>query len=64
MIGKILILNILQHYLEAITSFDKVIEFQPDDVEAWYQRGLALSNLQQYSGAIASFDKATQLQPD
>jgi tetratricopeptide (TPR) repeat protein len=49
---------------EAIASFDKAIEFQPDKYEAWNNRGVTLSNLGRFDEAIASFDKAIEFIPD
>ncbi len=51
-------------FSEAITSFDKAIEFKSDYYEVWYSRGVALNNLEQFSEAIASFDKAVEIKPD
>lgn len=53
-----------QRYEDAIDSYDKVIEFNPLDAEAWGNRGGVLSMLQRYEDAIASFDKAIQIQPN
>ncbi len=53
-----------QSYEEAIASFDKAIEFKPDDFNAWNNRGIALGNLNRYEEAIASYDKAIELKPD
>ncbi|WP_231636852.1 tetratricopeptide repeat protein, partial [Planktothricoides sp. SR001] len=39
----------LQRYSEAIESYEKALEIQPDYHEAWHNRGIALDNLQRYS---------------
>ena len=49
---------------QAIASYDKVIEFKPDDHEAWHNRGIALGNLNRYEQAIASYGKAIEFKPD
>ncbi|MFN6496601.1 MAG: tetratricopeptide repeat protein, partial [Nostoc sp. DedQUE01] len=52
------------NFVSAIASFDKAIEFNPDNYSAWLGRGLALDNLGQFKEAIASFDKAIEFNPD
>ncbi|MDJ0799544.1 MAG: tetratricopeptide repeat protein, partial [Calothrix sp. MO_167.B12] len=54
----------LERYEEAIASYDKALEFQPDYYLAWYNRGVNLENLERYEEAIASYDKALEFQPD
>ncbi|WP_255427086.1 tetratricopeptide repeat protein [Sphaerospermopsis sp. LEGE 00249] len=56
--------NIKQDYQAAISSFDKALEFKPDDHEAWNNRGNSLDNLGRYEEAIASYDKALEFKPD
>ena len=51
-------------YEGAIASFDRAIEIKPDDHQAWYGRGLALSNLRRYEEVIASYDRAIEIKPD
>jgi tetratricopeptide (TPR) repeat protein len=53
-----------QDYKEAIASYDKALEFKPDDHQAWYNRGIALENLGRYEEAIASFTEALKVKPD
>ncbi|HBE17581.1 MAG TPA: hypothetical protein DDW51_08205, partial [Cyanobacteria bacterium UBA11367] len=50
--------------LEAIASWDKAIELDPDDYRPWIGRGLALFNLGRLEEAIASYDRAIQIKPD
>jgi tetratricopeptide (TPR) repeat protein len=53
-----------QHECEAaIAHSDKSITRQPDDVNAWYERGQAQANLGSYPEAIASFNQALFLKP-
>jgi CHAT domain-containing protein/Flp pilus assembly protein TadD len=47
-----------------IASFDKALEFKPDDREAWHSRGVALDNLGRLEEAIASYDKALEIKRD
>ena len=49
---------------KALASFDKALEFKPDDDVAWYNRGYALGNLGRLEEAITSYDKALEFQPD
>ncbi len=58
------VIHELEHYIEAVECWHKVLAFQPDYHEAWYNRGIALRNLGKWDEAIASFDKAIQLKPD
>lgn len=51
-------------YEEAAASYDKALELQPNYYQAWYNRGLALSNLGRHEAAVVSFDKVLELQPD
>jgi tetratricopeptide (TPR) repeat protein len=37
-----------------------MIQLQPDDEEAWFQRGFVLYKLQRYEEAIASYDRAIE----
>ncbi len=57
-------LDDLGRYEEAIASFDKAIEFEPDFHEAWNNRGAALGYLERYEEVIASCDKAIEFEPD
>jgi tetratricopeptide (TPR) repeat protein len=49
---------------EAIESFDKAIEIDPNDASTWCNKGTALSNLGKNQEAIESFDKASELNPN
>lgn len=50
--------------LNKIASYDKALQFKPEDDQAWYNRGVALRNLGRFEDAIASYDKALQFKPD
>ena len=54
----------LERYLESVASYDKAIEFKPDDHITWSNQGNSLDNLQKYDEAIASYDKAIEFKPD
>lgn len=41
-----------------------MLELQPDDYEAWNNKGVVLKNLGRYSKAIAAYNQALQIKPD
>jgi tetratricopeptide (TPR) repeat protein len=53
-----------KEYEQAIASWDRALEFKPDDHEAWNNRGIALANLGRFEDAIASYDRALEIKPD
>jgi tetratricopeptide (TPR) repeat protein len=55
--------DVEQDYGNAITSYDKALEFKPD-FRAWNNRGLALFKLGRQEEAIANYDKALEVKPD
>jgi tetratricopeptide (TPR) repeat protein len=48
----------------AIVSYDRAIDFKPHNHQAWYNRGIALSNLGRYEEAVVSYGKALDIKPD
>ena len=46
---------------EAISAYDKALEIQPDDAEAWNNKGNALSDLGRKGEAISAYDKALEI---
>ena len=56
--------NVRKDYQAAISSYNKAVEFKPDDHEAWNNRGISLYNLGRYEEAISSYDKAVEFKPD
>jgi tetratricopeptide (TPR) repeat protein len=52
---------LLERYEEALVSFDKVIELDPNDALTWNMRGLLMSLLGWDEEAITSWDKAIAL---
>ncbi len=57
-------LHDLGKYQEAIKCYDKVIELEPDDYAAYYNKGLALHDLGKYKEAIDCYDKAIEIKLD
>ncbi|MEQ8192140.1 MAG: tetratricopeptide repeat protein, partial [Candidatus Eremiobacterota bacterium] len=53
----------LGKYKEAIKYFDKAIEINPKDVEAWNNKGYTFIKLGKYEEAIKCFDKAIEINP-
>jgi len=49
---------------EALQHFDRAIEINPNDSDAWYYRGDTLADLGKYEEAIASFNRAIEIKPD
>ena len=50
-------------YDRAIVDFDKVIELNPDDAEAYYNRGNAYYEKQEFAQSIRDYSKAIELKP-
>jgi predicted O-linked N-acetylglucosamine transferase (SPINDLY family)/glycosyltransferase involved in cell wall biosynthesis len=53
-----------KHFVKALGLFDREIQANPDDAEAYYSRGNALYVLQQCPAAVESYDQAILLKPD
>ncbi|WP_027403796.1 tetratricopeptide repeat protein [Aphanizomenon flos-aquae] len=56
--------RVRENHEEAISSYDKAVEFKPDNHQAWYNRGISLRKLGRYEEAISSYDKAVEFKPD
>ena len=54
----------LGEYVGAIANYTKVIQLEPDNANAYYNRGLAKSLLKRYIHAIPDYDRAIRLKPD
>ena len=54
----------LKKYREAIQDYNKVIELNPNFVNAYYNRGIAKFNLQDYREAIQDYNKVIELNPN
>ena len=51
-------------YLASIRDFDQVLQIDPDNSRAYYNRGFAYYHLEMYSEAEADFDKSVELNPN
>ena len=51
-------------YQEAIDSYDKALEIDPNNADAWMKKGGALLFLQQYLESIDNFNKALEINPN
>ena len=51
-------------FAEAEAAFDKAIQYDKNNYEAFYLRGCAKINEKKYKDAIADFEKAIELKPD
>ncbi len=47
---------------EAVNLYNQLLVIQPDNTEAWNNRGNALAALKRYEQAIGSYDKAIEIQ--
>jgi tetratricopeptide (TPR) repeat protein len=48
---------------EAIKAYEKSIEINPQSVDAWNNKELALRNLKRYNEALEAYDKAIEINP-
>ncbi len=48
---------------EAVNYFDKALELNPNHVDAWNNKGVALANLGKHEEAIVYYDKALVIKP-
>ncbi len=48
-------------YQGAIVLFTEILQFNPNEVEAYYNRGIAYTKLNNYPAALADFNKALTL---
>jgi tetratricopeptide (TPR) repeat protein len=54
----------LDRYGEAIRSYEKNIEIDPNSWKAWNNKGVALNTLGRYTEAIVCFGEALKINPD
>jgi tetratricopeptide (TPR) repeat protein len=59
-----LLFNAEKEYKNAISSWEKAIEFQPAYPAAWFKRGVALQDLMRDQEAIESYERAISYKPD
>jgi tetratricopeptide (TPR) repeat protein len=57
-------LHQLRRYEEAIDRYNQVISLEPENYQAWYNRGNAFYKLERSSEAIASYNQAVAIKPD
>jgi Flp pilus assembly protein TadD len=55
------IANVL--YAEQLAAFEKALYLDPDNAEAWFNKGYALAGMQRYDEAIAAFDRVRVIDP-
>ena len=53
-----------EKYQEAIVCYNKAIELNPNDENAWCFKGKCLSDMQRYEEAIVCYNKAIELNPN
>ena len=51
-------------YQKALQSFNKALELDPNNVEAWYNKGRVLEDIGKDQEALKCFNKALELDPD
>ena len=49
---------------EALASYDKALEINPENDKAYFNRGIVLDDLGRKEEALASYDKALEINPD
>jgi tetratricopeptide (TPR) repeat protein len=59
-----LCLSNLKRYEEALVSYNKVIELDPNYAPVWFNQGMVLSQLERYKEALVSWDKTIELDPN
>ena len=57
-------LEVLERYEDAIASFDKAIEFNPNSYKAFNSKGYLLVQLERDEEALESFEQALKIQPN
>ena len=53
-----------ENYAESVIYYDKVLDQDPDYIEAYYQRARAKYYSEQYKSAISDLDKFISMNPD
>ena len=54
----------LHEYEDAIESYQKAIELNPEDAGAYYNMGISYDNIEAYEKAIEAYQKAIELNPE
>ncbi len=50
-------------YAEQLQAFEKAVSLEPDNAEAWFNKGYALPGMKRYDEAIAAFDRVKVIDP-
>ena len=50
-------------YAEQLTAFEKAVALDPENAEAWFNKGYALAGMRMYDEAIAAFDQVKAIDP-
>ena len=50
-----------KRYEEAVSAYDQVLALNPDDANAWFNKGHALLKLERYKEALSAYDHASPL---
>jgi tetratricopeptide (TPR) repeat protein len=53
----------LNKSIEAIKAFDKTIEINPQNSDAWYNKAVILNKLSKSAEAINAYEKAIEINP-
>ena len=53
-----------KRYREALSSFDDVLEVDPNNVPAFYNKGLCHQELKEYESAIVFYTKSFEIAPN
>ena len=61
--NKGIALRIQKKYDEALTAYDKAIEFDPQNLNAWNNKGIVFHEQGKYIKAIQAYDKALEINP-
>lgn len=49
---------------EAIACFDSAIKINPNEYQAWYNKGTTLELMERYADAIKCFDEVNRIDPE
>lgn len=49
---------------EALKCFESAIEINPDEYQAWYNKGTTLELLEKYEEAVVCFDEVNRIDPN
>jgi tetratricopeptide (TPR) repeat protein len=63
LIDKGISLRNFKKYDEALQIFDKVLETELENAQAWHNKGIILGILKKYNEAMQAFKKAIQIEP-